>query len=273
VPTFHANATTLFYDTAGDKGPRVLLLQGVGAVGEGWRLQIDHLATDHRVAWLDNRGIGRSDPRCGEVSIPAMASDGLALLDHLGWERAHIVGHSMGGILAQEMALRAPSRAQSLSLLSTLRRGRDVLRPSLSSMVGFVRMKLGSPRARWLAFCEMAFPRSWMRAQDPDLLLARVQASFCHDLIDSPPIMGKQLFALFRHTASDKLSALGEIPTLVLTGALDQVVPTAYSDDLAARVPGARLERLAEAGHGIILQCADEVNRLLRAHFARAESD
>lgn len=272
MPMLTTRGGRLFYDTAGAEGPRVLLIQGVGALGEGWRPQIAALAGDHRLAWLDNRGIGQSDGHSGEVSIQAMAEDCLDLMDHLGWERAHIVGHSMGGIIAQHIGLTAPARARSLALLSTLRRGRDVLlRPSLPVLRASLGMRVGPERARWLAFCALSFPRAYREAAGPDALLELIRPVFCRDLVASPPIMRRQALALWSHTGAASLGALAAIPTLILTGALDQVIPTAHSDDLARRIPGARLERIAEAGHGAPLQCPAEVSRLLREHIARAE--
>ncbi|MCA9625715.1 MAG: alpha/beta fold hydrolase, partial [Myxococcales bacterium] len=94
--TLPSREATLAYDTAGERWPAILLVQGAAFVGEGWRPQIDDLARDHRVAWLDNRGIGGSAPFAGPVSVEAMADDCLALLDHLGWTTAHLVGHSLG---------------------------------------------------------------------------------------------------------------------------------------------------------------------------------
>lgn len=272
MPLLTANGTSLFYDTAGTHGPRVMLIQGAGAIGEAWRPQIADLAADHQLVWFDNRGIGKSVPLRGEVSIPAMAGDSVAVLDHLGWDAAHIVGHSMGGIIAQHIGLHAPARTRSLALLSTLRRGRSVMRPSLAMFWPALRMRLGSERSRWLAFCDLALPRAWQQMRDPDTVLALLRPAFCSDLVTSPPILNKQTGALWRHTGPASLEALAAVPTLILTGALDRVVASKHSDELARQIRGSRLERIPDAGHAITIQCADTVNRLLREHIAAASS-
>jgi pimeloyl-ACP methyl ester carboxylesterase len=263
-----AGQPQIYYARAGERGPCVLLVQGVGALGEGWRPQIDALGADHQLAWLDNRGIGRSLPLRGAVTIREMAADCLALLDHLGWQRAHLVGHSMGGIIVQEAARLAPSRVASLSLLSTAGRGRDVLRLSLSTLWAQLRMSVGAERSRWLCFGELAFPAEYRAALGEDAMLKLLRASFCEDLVYTPPIIRRQLGALFRHVGGD-MSSLRKLPVLILSGAQDRVIATRYSDDLAAALPEARLVRFAGAGHGIIIQHADEVSQLLREHVTR----
>lgn len=269
MPILRLDDASLSYGQAGDHGPPVLLVQGVGCVGEGWRPQIDDLARDHRVAWLDNRGIGGSLPCAGPVTIEAMGQDLRRLLDHLGWQRAHAVGHSMGGLIVQELARRAPERVASLSLMSTLRRGRDATVPSLGNLRISLRARFGAERSRWLAAAELAFPRPHLATLSEEERLRLVRLIFCSDFLSTPPIVRRQLGALFRHRGGD-MAPLQKIPTLIVTGALDVVVKTALSDDLRAHLPHARIERFADAGHGVPLQHPAAVNRLLRAHFAAA---
>lgn len=264
-------AVDLAYETAGARGPRVLLVQGTGCVGEGWRPQIDDLVRDHRVAWLDNRGIGGSAPFAGPVSVEAMADDCLALLDHLGWASAHLVGHSLGGLIVQEAARRAPTRVQSLCLMSTLRRGRDAFPPSLANLWITLRARLGGERARWLALARMPFPREHLAAIGDDEALRLVRMIFCRDFLVTPPVVRQQVGALWRSRGGD-MAPLAAIPTLILTGARDLVVKTGLSDDLRAHLPRARLERFADAGHGLPLQHAAAVNQRLREHIAAAEA-
>jgi pimeloyl-ACP methyl ester carboxylesterase len=270
MPILQTTDASLYHDHAGARGPAVLMVQGVGAIGEGWRSMIQRLALDHQLAWLDNRGIGRSLPLRGPVTISAMAEDCLALLDSLGWERAHLCGHSMGGLIVQEVARRAKERVRSLSLLSTLRRGRDAALPPLSTLLDSMRMRMGPEKARWLAFAALGFPQEYRASVNEDALLAALRSAFCADFVRGPSIVSRQIMALFRHKGGD-MTALGEIPTLLVTGALDRVVLTKYSDDLRVQLPHSRLVRFADAGHAIILQRPDEVAQLLREHIAKTE--
>lgn len=263
-------SATLAFDTAGQRGPRILLVQGAACVGEGWRPQIDDLARDHRLAWLDNRGIGGSVPLQGPVRVESMADDCLALLDHLGWERAHLVGHSLGGLIVQEVARSAPARVQSLCLMSTLRRGRDAAIPTLANLRISLRALFGDERSRWLTLARMPFPRAYLASLGEDEALRLVQSIFCRDFLRTPPIVRKQVAALWRHTGGD-MAPLRAIPALIITGARDIVVKTELSDELRSHLANARLERFADAGHGVPLQCATAVNAQLRVHVAAAE--
>ena len=118
MPTLNLPDATVFFDQAGRAGPRVMLVQGAGVIGEGWRGIVNVLAADHQLAWHDNRGVGRSLPLRGPVTVEAMAQDTLAVLDQLGWEDAHLVGHSLGGIVVQALARRAPGSSRWCSTTS-----------------------------------------------------------------------------------------------------------------------------------------------------------
>ena len=124
--TLQRNQVDVHYELGGTiHGPRLLFIQGVGVIGEGWRPQVLELNGYFQTLVFDNRGIGRSQPCRGPISIEAMADDARALLDEVGWESAHVIGHSMGGVIAQQLALDCPKRISSLSLLCTFLRGKD----------------------------------------------------------------------------------------------------------------------------------------------------
>src|SRR5215211_6818072 len=106
-------------------GPPVVLVQGVGLIGEGWRPQIDGLRDRYAVAAPDNRGIGGSTTGPAPLTIEAMAEDVLAIANAEGFERFHLAGHSLGGLIAQAVALQSPARVYSLALLCTFCRGRE----------------------------------------------------------------------------------------------------------------------------------------------------
>src|SRR5262245_62084593 len=124
MPLLNREDGELYYELCGH-GPPVLLIQGVGVIGEGWRPQVRALEKDFQTLIFDNRGIGKSVPCRGAISIEAMAEDASALLDAVPWESAHVIGHSMGGVIAQQLALTSPQRIRSLSFLCTFARGVD----------------------------------------------------------------------------------------------------------------------------------------------------
>lgn len=256
---------TLSYSRVG-RGPAVLFIQGVGVIGEGWRPQIDGLAADFSVVSFDNRGIGRSEWR-GPVSIDGMAQDALAILDAEGIERSHVVGHSMGGLIAQQLALSAAGRIASLALLCTFAAGAQGARVTPDIVIAGLRTRVGTRRMRRLAFLELIVPPRVLAREDRDGLAERLRPLFGHDLADQPSIVMPQLAAMKQYDARDQLRQLGGIPTLVVSAADDRIALPAYGRELAACIPGARYVEMSNAGHGAPIHCAVEMNRLLRQHW------
>jgi pimeloyl-ACP methyl ester carboxylesterase len=145
----------------------VLLVQGVAVVGEGWRRQIDGLSHHHTVIAFDNRGFGQStlDDR-SKLSIEALAADGLALIDHAGIDSFHLVGHSMGGLIVQHIALNARHRVKSLSLLCTFVRGPEGARMTPALMMTALRMRVATRAMRRQAFLELIMPGPYLSRHD-----------------------------------------------------------------------------------------------------------
>ena len=110
----------LHYEVMGRaSAPAVLMIQGLGADKHGWDMQRYRLSLQYRVVALDNRGAGRSDKPFGHYTLEQMADDAIAVLDHLGIDRAHVVGASMGGAISQIIGLQHPDRVLSLTLACT----------------------------------------------------------------------------------------------------------------------------------------------------------
>jgi pimeloyl-ACP methyl ester carboxylesterase len=271
MPVLELAGTRLSFGTAGGgDGLPALFIQGVNVAGQGWRPQVAELSRHRPVAWFDNRGIGQSTP-AGEVTIEVMAADALALLDALGWRRAHLVGHSMGGIIAQEAALQAPGRVASLALLSTFGRGKDAVKLTAFVLGVGLRTRIGTRAMRRRAFLEIVFPPGYLAAVDRDRIAAEIGELFGHDLAAQPPVVMRQMRALAAHDAFGRLPALRTIPALVAGGAEDRLALPKYGRELAAQI-GGRYVEFAGAAHGLPIQKAAELNALLAEHFAQAES-
>ena len=269
MPALETAGSLLWYERAGH-GPPVLLLQGVGLIGEGWRPQIDGLADRFTLVAPDNRGIGRSTIRSGRLTIEDMASDALAIMDAEQCERFHVAGHSMGGIIAQALALRTPERILSLSFLCTFARGQDGAAMSLPMLVTALRMRIGARPMRRNAFLELIMPARYLRHVDRAALAEQLRPLFGHDLAEQPSIAFRQLRAMSRYDASARLAGLGHIPTLVVSASDDRIAAPPKGRSLAACIPGARYVEIADAGHGVTIHRADAVNRILASHFAAA---
>lgn len=260
----------LFYRVRGT-GPPVLMIQGVGLHGDGWLPQVEGLADRYSCLTFDNRGMGRSQPLGVALSVAQMAEDARVILDPIGWEAAHVVGHSLGGLIALELALTARERVRSLSLLCTFAEGRTPTRLSPEMIWIGLRTRLGTRAMRRRAFLEMVMPPALLAAADRDQLAADLAPLFGHDLAEQPPIVMKQLAAMRHHDTTPHLGELAGLPTLVVSATHDRIAPPRAGRALAAGIPGARYVEIPKAAHGLPIQCAALVNRLLHEHFSGAE--
>jgi pimeloyl-ACP methyl ester carboxylesterase len=241
-------------------------------IGNGWRPQIDGLANRFTLVDVDNRGIGASTLDGGELTIEAMAADAVAVLDAERLDRAHVVGHSMGGLIVQQVALTHPERVTSLSLLCTFLRGKQGSTPTLGMLPTAIRSRVGTRRMRRHAFLELIMPAAALQGLDRSTVAERFAALFGRDLADQDPITMTQLRAMGRYDGSPRLAALANIPTLVVSGTHDRIALPAYGRALAEAIPGARFVEFTDAGHALPIQCAARANDLLADHFARADA-
>jgi pimeloyl-ACP methyl ester carboxylesterase len=252
-------------------GAGVLLIQGVGAIGAVWRPQTDALSKRYSTIAFDNRGIGASRNLSGALSIEAMATDALAIMEAEGLDQFHVVGHSMGGLIAQEVALCAPGRVKSLSLLCTFARGTQAARLTPAMIFMGMRTRIGTRAMRRSAFLELVVPPAVLASRGAAVLGEEMGRLFGRDLADQPPIIMKQVQAMRRYDPSSRLGSLAAIPTLVVSGELDRIALPRFGHELAASIPGARYVALPGAAHGVPVQDAPLINRLLSEHLAHSE--
>lgn len=253
-------------------GPPVVFIQGVAVHGNGWSPQIQALAQHYRCLSFDNRGMAGSQPVGAPFSIEQMAHDAEALMDAAGFDAAHVVGHSMGGLIALALALRAKRRVLTLSLLCTFASGRDAAPPTARMLWLGLRARIGTRRARRRAFLELILPKSVVDAGDSEELAERFRDVFGRDLADHPPIEMKQLYAMRAFDAKPRLADLASIPTLVVAGAHDPIAPPALGRQIAAAVRGACYVEMSDASHGAPIQHPERINRLLMDHFKRTDA-
>ena len=265
-----STGTTLHYESAGEGAP-VLLIQGTGVIGNAWRPQADALAGSHHVVWYDNRGIGRSAPLSGDTSVEQLAGDALALMDALEIESAHVGGHSLGGVVAQQLALDAPERVRSLMLLNTFHRGKDGVSFSPRVIWLGLRTRIGTRSMRRAAFLSMVLSKETLEERGADELAEELAPFFGRDIADSPPIVMKQAMALGRHDASARLGELSGIPTLVMSGTHDTIAPVDSGKRLAAAIEGARYVEV-DGTHAVPLMKPEVVNAILREHLEGVEA-
>lgn len=247
-------------------GPAVLFVQGVGVQGAGWRPQITALAADFTCLSFDHRGLGRSQPRGAEVTVAQMAEDARAVLDAERVAAAHVVGHSLGGPIALQLALDARSRVRSLSLLCTFTGSRTAAPLSPRLMWFGLRSRVGTRTMRRSGFLRLVLAPG--ATADPDELAEL----FGHDLADQPPVVSAQLRAMRAVDLTDRLKELGHLPALVVTAAHDPIAPPRAGRALRDGLTGARYVEFDDASHGLPITHAVQVNRLLHEHLSAVES-
>src|SRR5689334_14174150 len=237
-------ADTLHWESTGSGAP-VLMIMGLGLSGGAWWRTVPVLARRLRVITFDNRGVGRSRAFSYAYTTAAMADDAATVLDAAGVERAHVYGLSLGGMVAQSLALRHPERVRSLVLGATSPGGPRAVRaaPEVAAFFGR-RLRMAPEEAAWESIPINYGERC--RAQHPERIEADVAQRLSHPF--SERAYRAQLFAAAWHNAYGSLARI-DVPTLVVHGALDRVIPVANAHLIAERIPGARLRVLEDAGH------------------------
>jgi aminoacrylate hydrolase len=263
--------TSPLFTTSVGSGPAVLLIQGVGVIGAGWRPQIDAMAERFRMIAFDNRGIGSSALGAVPLTIESMADDALQIMDSKGVDRFHVVGHSMGGLIAQQVALKSPHRVKSLALLCTFASGKEGSRMSPGMFVSALRLRIGSREMRRQAMLSLILPTAYLRTVDRARLARSIGTLFGRDLADQPAIVMKQLRAMSRYSAAARLQDLRLVPTLVVSGGFDRIARPDLGRALAKGLGTAQYVEFEDAGHALPIQCADRLNALLIEHIDRAE--
>jgi pimeloyl-ACP methyl ester carboxylesterase len=261
-----ADGAEPWFDVRG-AGPDVLFVQGVGVTSQAWSPQIDELSRDHRCIALDHRGIGKSTGDSSALSVDSMARDALAVLDELHVERAHLVGHSLGGVIIQRLALLAPERVASLALLCTFAGGQDLAKPSARSLWLGARSRVGTRRMRRKAFARLIMPDAYLREHGEERVMSELERVLGRPLWDAPKIGDLQLRALPAHDERAELSKLKSIRSVVLSGRHDPIATAAANAALADAI-GANHHEWDDASHALPIQYPAAVNAVLRAHFA-----
>jgi pimeloyl-ACP methyl ester carboxylesterase len=222
-------------------GPPVLLIMGLSFTHEMWLQILPALAARYRVVVFDNRGVGRSDAPPGPYLIRQMAGDAAAVLDAAHIDHAQILGVSMGGMIAQELALRCPSRVTSLILGCTSHGGILARWPHFRSSWG-VKWSKCTRRERELSLIPLLYAASTPRERiDQDIeLQCRCNCTYCGFL--------NQLAGILLWSSYLRLPLI-TAPTLIAHGEEDRLIPIQNGRTIATRIPGARFHPIPGAGH------------------------
>lgn len=258
------NDVRLYWEATG-QGEPILLIEGLGYASWMWWQQVPLLSKSHKIIVFDNRGVGLSDKPDSEYTVKLMAEDAAALLSTIGISRAHILGVSLGGFIAQQLAIDHPDLVNRLVLWSTAFGG-----PNMVPMSAATAQKILNPQGATLEE-KMRFNLSTAvapgTAQHRPALVNSIISNMMSNL---QPLHAyrRQMMAGALFNAEDRVGQI-KAPTLIMAGDLDEVVPPANAALLAEKISGSQVHIVKGAGHLFFMEQAEEANRVLMDFLSR----
>jgi pimeloyl-ACP methyl ester carboxylesterase len=266
VKKVHVGDIDIAYKTFG-KGDPILLINGYSQAIYNWDpTLLERLASNHTVIIFDNRGIGNTTSGEKGFSIAQFANDTASLLDVLEIKEADVLGFSMGGFIAQELALTHPDRVGKLIIYASICGGNESILPS-QDIINTLSNGSGTAMERIERFLPLFFPEKW-RNENPNYL-ERIPKT-----IETIPnkTLDQQTEAIFNWTGTcNKLKNISQ-PTLVIVGTEDVLTPPANSLLITERIPGAWLVQIKGAGHGLMYQYPEQFNKVLQTFLSTTTS-
>ena len=260
MPKIETNGIELYYEIHGTGKPLVLI-SGLGYSSWQWHRMIPFLAEHFQVITFDNRGVGQSDKPAGPYSAQMLAADTAGLLDALGIQKAVVMGHSMGGFITQAMALDFPQKVEKLILCSTNFGGpRHV--PVTAEAMKVLSDVTSDPLTRFKNGLSVSTAPGWAE-KNPEMIEEWIKWRVANP-IDPAPYQAQMAIGLglLPEAAAfeNQLSRLN-IPTLILFGAHDKVVPPANASLLAEKIAGSKVVIFPDAGHFFPIEIAEAAAR------------
>jgi pimeloyl-ACP methyl ester carboxylesterase len=259
VPLAELEERRVYYEEHGSGEP-VLLINGLGADHTAWALQTEYLASVFRVIVFDNPGVGQTEGPEGPYTTELFADVAASLLRHLQIERAHVVGASMGGLIAQQLAVRHHDRVRSLVLHCSWWRADRYTQALIRSWQAY---------ARAAGMLEL-FHQIWLWVFTPRFYEERPETfdELERQIAENPRAQTVEAFcdqaeACVTHEALEQVAGI-RTPTLITVGDTDLLTPPAHSRALHERIAGSTLHVWSEMGHAPFWEIPDEFNRLNR---------
>jgi len=247
MPIIKAGDININYKIEG-KGEPLVMIMGFGATLDGWNSQAPFFAKHFKVVTFDNRGVGKSDKPNGPYTTAIMAEDTVHLMDSLGIEKSHILGASMGGLIAQELAINHPERVNKLVLACTF------ARLAMADPEGA--KSKDTPEERQKRVLGLAFNKPLYRFFYGALANLRSVPP------GSPEAAGidGQNAAVSTHDTVDRLTSISA-PTLIIVGTGDRLVNPTASEFLSGKIPNARVAKIEGGSHSFNVENKKEFNR------------
>jgi 3-oxoadipate enol-lactonase len=268
MPYAHANDIDLYYEIQGEGDP-LLLIPGLGSDISTWSTFLPEIQSKFQAIAVENRGSARSSKPSDGYSTEQMAADLVALLDQLHIQTVHVVGKSMGGMIAQILAANHPARVRSMVLASTLLRHDQYTQELLElgrSMAEGSGLLATYRQAFLLSYSREYCIRNRSRLKEVEVVLKQVQEE---DLLRG--YLGQSL-ACEKHDSS-ALAPKIKVPTLVIVGKYDIITPPEGASELSAAIPGAQLVIFPKGGHGFWREFSSKVNPIVRDFLLQQHSN
>jgi len=265
MPELKREGVRLFYHVWGTEGPGVVLVHGLGSCGEDWPFQVERWQRHYRLVAPDLRGHGQSAPIRAPVTVADLADDVAAIVQAADVAPAHVVGLSLGGMVAQELALRHPELVRSLVLVNTFCRLR---------VRGWRDRRRIWARTLALRLLPMSFVarstarRLFPQPEDAELYRAAVERLRGNDRRS----IWLAWQAIRHHDTCDRLEHM-RVPTLVVHGEEDTTVSYVDCQVLAQRIPGAQLKTIPNSGHATPLDAPNRFNMAVEEFWKRVETE
>jgi pimeloyl-ACP methyl ester carboxylesterase len=243
MPFVEVNGARLHVEQDG-AGDDLLLLCGLGDDLTAWDAQRATFSATHRVTLIDNRGVGQSTLPDGEFDVRDLAADAAGVCDELGVGPAHVMGFSMGGAIAQELALTRPDLVRSLVLVGTWCVS-DRLFQELIKGAAYTAGTADDARAWLYSFLGLVYSAA---VHEDGRIDTFVEAALANPHPQETEAFQRTARAILHHDTADRLSAIA-VPTLIIVGEDDMLCPPRHSRAIAARIPGSRLVEVPEQAH------------------------
>lgn len=246
-----ANDVRLYHEVHGN-GPPLVLIAGLASDSQSWLPVIAPLAKRFTVIVYDNRGVGRTLPKDAQIEIPLLANDGIALIDRLDHEKVHLLGHSMGGLIAQDVAARFPNRVDRLILVGTGVRTTDEDNALLSDMARA--LEAGADPEGWFRdLFRRIFTARFM--EDEAAVAEALRVAMEYPYPQTPEQFRKQVDAVARSPGAKRSRIRAR--TLVMTGSEDVFFPPEAGQALAEEIPDARFLLMPGVAHSIHMEAPE----------------
>jgi len=271
MPYVLSGDAKIYYEVAG-KGSPLVLIEGLGYAMWMWIMQLEDLSKSFTVIAFDNRGAGKSDKPPYPYTMDLFAEDLRAVLDVNNIEKAHILGVSMGGMIAQRFALKYPARIRSLILVATHHGGKDIEPPppeTIQAMFGDPPPSIKSERDLYRYKMRYAFSAKWY-AENRETLERLIELRLAEPQPKEAYL--NQASAVLTFNLSGEVSRI-KVPTLIIHGDEDMVVPIGNAYKLYEKIPSSTLIIFKGAGHLVNIERAKEFNEAVRTFIHTVEAN